>query len=160
MRAQREQGNQGIQIVRSSSHPHKNQPMTSMTRSTEELTRGEHMDQRVLVEYIKVELFPKAKFVLGKDEWDVGGIIYKDYIKCCQGRIGLRTMTEIERERYMETIWMRALNKRVQKKALVQKRSAIYTVMQNKFTGELHTRGLVLLKAIVSNLRCCSSNCF
>jgi hypothetical protein len=47
-------------------------------------------------------------------------------------------MTEVERERHMEKIWMRALNKKVQQKALVQKRSAIYTVMQNKFAGNLH----------------------
>jgi hypothetical protein len=46
----------------------------------------------VLVECIKNDLFPKAKYVLGKDEWDVGGMIYKDYIKCCRGRIGLQTM--------------------------------------------------------------------
>ena len=30
---------------------------------------------------------------------------------------------------------MKALNRKVQKKAMVQKRSAIYTVMQNKFIG-------------------------
>jgi hypothetical protein len=111
-----------------------------MIRRAEELSRDEHIDLKVLVEYIKNDLFPKAKFVLGKDEWDVGGMIYKDYIKCCNGRIGLQTMTVVQRERYMEKIWMRALNKRLQKKALVQKRSAIYTVMQNKFTGNLHNR--------------------
>jgi hypothetical protein len=44
----------------------------------------------------------------------------------------------------MEKIWMRALNKKLQKKALVQKRSAIYTVMQNKFTGNLHNQGGVV----------------
>ena len=49
-------------------------------------------------------------------------------------------MTEVDRERHMEKIWMRALNKKIQKKALVQKRSAIYTVMQNKFTGNLDNR--------------------
>jgi hypothetical protein len=37
----------------------------------------------------------------------------------------------------MQNIWLIALNKKLQKKALVQKRSAIYTVMQNKFTGNL-----------------------
>ena len=138
--------------------PHKNQPMTTMTRSAEELTREEHIDLRVLVEYIKVDLFPKAKFVLGKDEWDVGGIIYKDYVKCCQGRMGLQTMTELERERYMETVWMRALNKKVQKKALVQKRSAIYTVMQNKFTGNLlsDVMGWVQDEQILILTCCCS----
>ena len=109
-----------------------------MTRSEEELLRDENIDQRVLVECIKNDLFPKAKFVLGEDEWDVGGTIYRDDIKCCKGRIGLQTMTEVERERYMEKIWMRALDKKVQQRALVQKRSAIYTVMQNKFAGNLH----------------------
>ena len=111
-----------------------------MTRSEEELLRDENIDQRVLVEHIKNDLFPKAKFVLGEDEWDVGGMIYKDHTKCCKGRIGLQTMTEVERERHMEKIWMRALNKKVQGKALVQKRSAVCTVMQNKFTGVLCNR--------------------
>jgi len=127
---------ESIRCVRSSSKDgHKNQNWKTMTRSAEELSRDEHIDLKVLVEYIKNDLFPKAKFVLGKDEWDVGGMIYKDYIKCCDGRIGLQTMTDDGREKYMEKIWMRAMNKKLQKKALVQKRSAIYTVMQNKFTG-------------------------
>ena len=120
--------------------------MTTMIRIADELSRHQHIDLKVLVEYIKNDLFQKAKFVYGKDDWDVGGTIYKDYIKCCQGRIGLQTMTEVERERYMEKIWMRALNKKVQKKALVQKRSAIYTVMQNKFAGKFHTRKCVFEK--------------
>jgi hypothetical protein len=106
-----------------------------MTRSVEDHSRDETLAIKILVEYIKNDLFPKAKFVLGKDEWDVGGRIYKDYIKCCSGRIGLLTMTDDVRQRYMETVWMKALNGKVQKKAMVQKRSAIYTVMQNKFIG-------------------------
>ncbi len=93
-------------------------------------------DVEVIVKYIKNDLFLKAKFVLGKDEWEVGGMIYNDYMKCCDGRIGMQTMTTSSRENHMKTIWMTALNKKLQKKALVQKRSAIYTVMQNKFTGD------------------------
>lgn len=50
-------------------------------------------------------------------------------------------MTEVEKERYMDKIWMRALNKRFQKKVLVQKISTICTVMQNKFAGNLHNQG-------------------
>jgi hypothetical protein len=114
-----------------------------MTRSVEEITREEKIDLRVLVDYIKLDLFPKAKFVLGKNEWDVGGRIYNDYIKCCHGRIGLQTMNDADRESYMEKIWMKALTKNIQKKALVQKRSAIYTVMQNRFAGTLKNRGKV-----------------
>jgi hypothetical protein len=115
----------------------------SMTRTEEDITRDERIDLKVLVEYIKNDLFAKAKFVLGKDEWDVGGRIYKDYMKCCAGRIGLQTMTDSNRESYMKNIWMTALNKKMQKKALVQKRSSIYTVMQNKFTGNYRSRNMV-----------------
>ena len=52
-----------------------------MTRNEKELSRDEHIDQRVFVKYIKNDLFPKARFILSKDEWDVGGMIYKDNIK-------------------------------------------------------------------------------
>jgi hypothetical protein len=107
-----------------------------MTRSAEEVSRDEHIDLKVLVECIKNDLFPKAKFVSGKDEWDVGGRTHKDHIECCDGRIWFKTMTDVERERCMEKIWMTAMNKKLQKKALVQKRSATCTVMQNKFTGD------------------------
>jgi hypothetical protein len=107
-----------------------------MTTGAAQHSRDENIDMKVLVDYIKNDLFPKAKFVYGKDDWDVGGRIYNDYIKCCKGRIGLQTMTEVDRSRHMEKIWMRALNKKIQKKSLVQKRSAVYTVMQNKFTGK------------------------
>jgi hypothetical protein len=109
------------------------------TRSDEEISRDKRVDLKVLVEHIKNDLFPKAKFVLGEDECgaDVGGTIYKDHIKCCEGRIGLRTMTDSNRESCMKNIWMMALTKKVQKKALIQKRSVTCTVMQNKFTGDL-----------------------
>ena len=93
------------------------------------------------MEHIKNDLFPKAKFVLGKDEWNGGAMICKDCMKCCQGRIGLQTMMLVGRDNHMEKTWMRALNKKVQKKALVQKRSATCTVMQNKFTGAFLNRG-------------------
>jgi hypothetical protein len=76
----------------------------------------------------------------------VGGTIYNDYIKCCKGRIGLQTMMEVQREMCMEKIWMRALNRKVQQKALAQKRSAIYTVMQNNLAGNLHNRGMLFEK--------------
>jgi hypothetical protein len=111
-----------------------------MTRSEDQISRDEQIDLKALVECMKNDLFPKAKFVLGKDEWDVGGMIYKDHIKCCSDRIGLRTMSDIVRESHMKNIWMTALTRKLQKKALVQKRSAMCTVMQNKFTGNLQSK--------------------
>jgi hypothetical protein len=114
-------------------------PRRPLTRSEDQIARDEQVDVKVLVECTKNDLFPKAKFVLGADEWDVGGMIYKDCIKCCGDRIGLRTMSDIIRESHMKHVWMTVLTRKLQKKALVQKRSATHTVMQNKFTGNLQS---------------------
>jgi hypothetical protein len=115
----------------------KQQFETTMTRSEDQIPPDEQIDLKVLVEHIKNDLFPKAKSVLGKDEWDVFGMIYKDHIKCCIGRIALRTVSDSGRESCMKNIWMTALTRKVQKKALVQKRSTMHMVMQCKFTGNL-----------------------
>jgi hypothetical protein len=98
--------------------------------------RLEMNDQKVLVEYIKNDLFPKVKFVYDNKDWDVGKKIYNDYLKKCKDKMGLRTKTETERKKHMEKIWLSAQTKDLQKKALVQKRSAVYTVMRNKFEGK------------------------
>ena len=64
------------------------------------------------------------------------------------GELGYKqSMTDVVRDSYMEKIWMKALTKNIQKKALVQKRSAIYTVMQNKFSGKkMQNRGAMFDK--------------
>jgi hypothetical protein len=75
------------QIAGSSSKgDHKKQILKTMTSSPDRHLRDEHIDLKVLVECKKNDLFPKAKFVFGKDEWDVGGMIHKDCIECCCGR--------------------------------------------------------------------------
>ena len=64
--------------------------MKTKTRSADENLRDKHIDIKVLAEYIKVDLFPKAKFVLGKDEWDMGGRIYNDLLNAAMGELGYR----------------------------------------------------------------------
>ena len=112
-----------------------------MTRNEEELSRDEHIDQRALVDCIKNDFFLKAKSAFGEDAWDVGGVTHEDCIKCCRGRVGLQTMTRVERHSHVEKARMRALSKKTQKKALAQKRSATCAVMQSKFTGAFLNRG-------------------
>ena len=63
---------------------HTNKRWITMTRCAEEVTRDENIDLTVLVNYIKIDLFKKAKFVVGKDEWDMGDRIYNDFIKMLQ----------------------------------------------------------------------------
>ena len=47
-------------------------------------------------------------------------------------------MTTETHDTYMEAVWTTAITKHIQKNALTQKRkSAVYTVMQNKFSGML-----------------------
>ena len=129
----------------------------TMTRSEEEITRDEKLDMRVLVEYIRNDLFHKVKFVYVNDHWRVDGTIYKDYVKCCKGRIGRQTMTSVQLEAYMKNLWLTALTKKLQNKALVQKRSAIYTVMQNKFTGKcyMHKPLWCAMKGLSVLTTCC-----
>jgi hypothetical protein len=57
----------------------------------------------------------------------------------------------------MEKIWLTALNKKLQKKALAQKRSAMHAVMQNKFTGNLGNPGAPCLKVEILFLTCLHS---
>jgi len=95
-------------------------------------------DEKVIIEYIKDELFAKVKFIYGeKEDLAVEGLIYEDYKKRCKHRIG-RTgmMAGVNHDTYMESCWTLAMSKHVQKHALAQKRSAVYTVMQNRFAGK------------------------
>ena len=91
-------------------------------------------NQDVIVKYMKDDLFPKVKFLYSTDDLAVGGRIYKDYKNKCENQIGAAGLTKANHNTYMEAVW--TLIKQIQKNALAQKRSAVYTVMQNKFSGE------------------------
>ena len=89
-----------------------------------------------LLKYIKNDLYPKVKFIYNPEvDLAVTGKIYNHFKTTCKDRIGGRCITEPNRETYMETIWTMGANKHMQKTALSQKRCAVYTVMQNKFSG-------------------------
>ena len=65
----------------------------------------------------------------------MGGRIYSDYERKCKNLIGGRGLTPESHATYMEAVWTAAMTKHIQKIGLSQKRSAVYTVMQNKFSG-------------------------
>ena len=94
-------------------------------------------DLGLIVKYIKNDLYPKVKFIYdAKVDLAVGGKIYRDYLNRCRDRIGGRSLTDQSRNDYMEALWTTGMTTHLQKNALAAKRSAIYTVMQNKFSGE------------------------
>jgi hypothetical protein len=66
----------------------------------------------------------------------VGGSIYKDFKESCKGQIGDHNMTDETRATYMEAAWNAGAIQHVQNRALLSKRSGVYTVMQNKFSGK------------------------
>jgi hypothetical protein len=95
-------------------------------------------DLEVVVKYVKNDLFAKVKFIYdAKVDLAVGGKIYTDYKRRCRDQIGGRGLTTEPHDTYMEAVWTTALTKQLQKNALAQKRSAVYTVMQNKCSGKL-----------------------
>jgi hypothetical protein len=94
-------------------------------------------DLGVIVKYIKNDLYPKVKFIYDpKIDLAVGGKIYHDYLNKCKDRIGGRSLTDQNYNDYMEALWTTGMTKHLQKNALAAKRSAVYTVMQNKFSGK------------------------
>ncbi len=95
-------------------------------------------DLEVVVRYVKEDLFPKVKFIYDpKVDLAVGGKIYTDYKRKCKNKMGLHLATgERTHDTYMEAVWSDAMTKHIQRNALAQKRSAVYTVMQNKFSGK------------------------
>lgn len=121
-------------------------------------------DLEVVIKYIKDDLFAKVKFIYDPEvDLAVGGKIYTDYKRKCKDQIGSQGLSTVSHDTYMEAVWTSAMIKHIQKNALAQKRSAVYTVMQNKFSGksvpsfcygEVHYLSLILLK-----LRFVSSLC-
>jgi hypothetical protein len=98
---------------------------------------GKKEDMDVVIKYIKDDLFAKVKFFYDTDkDLAVGGKIYTDYKRKCKDRIGGQGLSPVSHDMYMEAVWTSAMTKHIQKNALSAKRSAVYTVMQNKFAGE------------------------
>ena len=90
-----------------------------------------------IIRYVKVDLYPKVKFVYSeKEDLKVHGLIYNNYKEKCKNSIGVHSLNEVGHRTYMELIWQKALGSHTQIIALSQKRSAVYTVMQNKFSGK------------------------
>jgi hypothetical protein len=111
-----------------------------MERHPIAMSRQKKADVEVVVKYIKEDLFPKVKFIYDpKVDLAVEGKIFEDYKKKCKDQIGGVGLVRENRDKYMEAVWTDALTRQVQKNALAQKRSAVYTVMQNKFTGKSNT---------------------
>jgi hypothetical protein len=99
--------------------------------------RQEKADLEAVVRYVKNDLFTKVKFLYDpKADLAVGGIIYSHYKEKCKNvLVGNRGLVGESRNTYMQAVWSMAMTKQMQKNALAQKRSAVYTVMQNKFGG-------------------------
>jgi hypothetical protein len=94
-------------------------------------------DLEVVVKYMKDDLFAKVKFIYDtKGDLAVGGKIYEDYKKKCKDKLGGQGLSVEGHGTYMEAVWTSATTSHIQRDALAQKRSAVYTVMQNKFSGE------------------------
>ncbi len=95
-------------------------------------------DLEVVIKYVKNDLFAKVKFIHDPkvDLAVMGGKIHKNYKRRCSDQIGGQGLSTEGHDTHMESIWTMAMTKHMQKNALAQKRSAVHTVMQNKFGGE------------------------
>jgi hypothetical protein len=94
-------------------------------------------DLEVVIRHVKEDLFPNVKFLYEpKLDLAVGGKIYRDYKVKCERQLAAHIATTTNRDLHLQGIWTDPLTKHAQKNALAQKRSAVCTVMQNKFLGK------------------------
>lgn len=118
-------------------------------------------DLRMLATYVKDNLFHKCKFVYSDSDLRYDGPIYRDYKKNCKVNFGGKRWNEsgASRDMNMRIVWEEALKLKIQKKQMSQRRSAVYTVMQNKFVGEWMMGKLGCLVKGRKCLTCVAQNC-
>jgi hypothetical protein len=94
-------------------------------------------DLEVVIRCVEEDLFPNVKFLYEpKLDLAVGGKFYRDYKVKCERQLAAHITTTTNRDLHLQGIWTDALTKHTPKNALAQKRSAVCTVMQNKFSGK------------------------
>jgi hypothetical protein len=119
-----------------------------MTMSAEATTQNGILDDeeqqakdlKILATYVKDNLFDKCKFVYSEDDLRYDGVIYRHYKRNCKDSFGSGRFNGSGNNNidvYMRILWEEALKGKIQKRQLAQKRSAVYTVMANKFSGKL-----------------------
>jgi hypothetical protein len=120
--------------------------LTSIAGSTQKTD-----DLDVVIRYVKNDLFAKVKFIYDPTvDLALGGKICTDYKRKCKDLIGGRGFTTESHDTYMEAVWTTAMTKHmIQKNALAQKRSSVYTVMQNIFQVCWHRTAV--LTSLVTN---------
>jgi hypothetical protein len=102
-------------------------------------------DLKVLALYVKDNLFDKCKFVYAEEDLRYDGVIYRHYKRSCKDGFGSGRFNGSGNNNidvYMRILWEEALKAKIQKKMLAQKRSAVYTVMANKFSGTMSSTSI------------------
>ncbi len=126
-----------IQFVGAAQAQKANKQDIDMSNSLAGVGKQKREDLEVVIKHAKVDLFAKVKFIYDpKVDLAVGGKIYADHKRKCKDQIGGQGLSTEGHDTHMESIWTMAMTKHMQKNALAQKRSAVCTVMQNKFGGE------------------------
>ena len=114
--------------------------MTDTVTNNDNSTDMKH-DLKTLKDYVRDDLYYAVKFIYDPAKsLEVDSKIYRNYFVNCKPRMGYgdaETTTRNNAARvHLQNVWNAGLVKKIQVKALSQKRSAVYTVMQNKFHGK------------------------
>ena len=104
-----------------------------------------HLEQdiRLMRKWVKTELFKGCKFLYGgKSDLETDGKIYNLFKAQCMHQLaGIRGITDIggavNAQLYFDRLWTEATKKGVISNTMALRRSAVYTVMSNRFMGKL-----------------------
>ena len=107
--------------------------------------------------WVKDSLFPLCKFIYNEEDTEVGGKIHQLFVHQCLRKLsGWEEGTgDNNLQRFYSTIvWEHALKKNVVCHGLNLRRSAVYTVMTNRFVGKSMAEQHLLVKhSLTNNLR-------
>jgi hypothetical protein len=98
-------------------------------------------DLRFFRRWVKDELFKGCKFLThGKKSLDKTGFVYARFRSgCFENLQGVKNITDgnlVQKDLYFDLLWVEANKQHVISNGLALRRSAIYTVMFNKFMGK------------------------
>jgi len=114
-------------------------PSHCSSRSSSKLLLDENVlkkDSLILSTYVKEEMYYGVKFLYdARHDLAIGGEIFDHFYRNCKNRFeGVKKYHHHhEKELYIRYLWKHAMDERVQQDTLCLKRSAVYTVMQNRF---------------------------
>lgn len=97
------------------------------------------IDIRRVGEYVREDLFQRTVFLWDKNQLEIDGALYNDYMNNCQAKIADGALLNVgnrEAKNYMNLVWVTMTKRDLYAKWLGAKRTNSYQSMRDKFMSK------------------------